>query len=145
MRNHNVYEVNDDVEKKIKNGDYRGIIKFPGVNIAIDKMVFDDTSAIPATEEYPIDETLIKLRSPFRIGVQKISLIKLSENIFQRNNKSWSFDKAEFTKSINLITRKHKNCVMALPICGALNEYRSDIIKILEDNVRDTKVVITEK
>jgi hypothetical protein len=34
---------------------------------------------------------------------------------------------------------------MALPICGALNEYRSDIIKILEDNVRDTKVVITEK
>ena len=145
MRNHNVYEVNDDVEKKIKNGDYRGIIKFPSVNIAIDKMVFDDTSEIPASEEYPFDEMLIKLRSPFRIGVQKISLIKLNENIFQRNNKSWNFNKSEFEKAINLITKKHKNCMIALPICGALCEYRSDIIKILEDNVRDTKVVITEK
>jgi hypothetical protein len=72
MRNHNVYEVNDDVEKKIKNGDYRGIIKFPGVNIAIDKMVFDDISAIPATEEYPIDETLIKLRSPLELVYKKL-------------------------------------------------------------------------
>ena len=106
MRNHNVYEVNDDVEKKIKNGDYRGVIKFPGVNIAIDKMVFDDISAIPATEEYPIEETLIKLRSPFRNGVQKISLIKLSENIFQRSNKSWSLIKLNLQ---NLSILSHEN------------------------------------
>lgn len=143
MRNLNVYEVNGDTEKKIKNGDYRAIIKFPGVNIAIDKMTFEDTSVVPATDEYPIDETLIKLRSPFRIGLQKISLIKLNENIFQRINKSWKFNKSEFEKAIILITKKHKNCIIALPICGALNEYRFDIIKILEDNVRDTKIVIT--
>ena len=64
MRNHNVYEVNDNIEKKIKNGDFRGIIKFPGINTLIDKMVFEDTVEIPADESYPFNETLIKLRSP---------------------------------------------------------------------------------
>ena len=145
MRNHNVYEVNDNIEKKIKNGDFRGIIKFPGINTLIDKMVFEDAVEIPADESYPFNETLIKLRSPFRIGTQKISIIKLSESIFQRDGKSWKFDEEEFKKAIELIMRKHKNRILALPVCGGLSEYRSDIIKILEDNVRDIKVVITEK
>lgn len=145
MQNQNVYEANYNIEKKIKNGDYRIIIKFPGINIAIDKMVFNDTSEVPASNEYPFNETLIKMRSPFRIGIQKINIVKLNENIFQRNNKSWTFDKTEFEKALKLIIKKHKNCLIALPICGALNEYRSDIIRILEDNVRDAKVVITEK
>lgn len=145
MRNHNVYEVNDNIEKKIKNGDFRGIIKFPGINTLIDKMVFENTVEMPVDESYPFNETLIKLRSPFRIGTQKINIIKLGESIFHRDGKNWKFDEEEFKKAIELIMRKHKNRILALPICGSLSEYRSDIIKILEDNVRDIKVVITEK
>ena len=62
-----------------------------------------------------------------------------------KKDKAWSFDIVEFQKVVDSVTRKYKNTIIALPICGNLLNFKSDIVKVLEDNVRDTKVVILEK
>jgi hypothetical protein len=145
MKNHNVYEVSGDIEKKIKNGDFRVIIKFPTINSLIDKLNFENKKEITDNTEYPFKETLIKFYSPFRIGQHLLSVINLPEDILIKNGKDIHFDTFKFEHAIQLICKKYKNTIIALPICGNLTQFKETITKVLEDNIRDTKVVITEK
>ena len=148
MRNHNVYYVSGDIEKKLKNGEFRRIIKFPGIKYLIDDLAPEYKHDIEHLdpEQYPFKETLYKFRSPFRIGPIHINSIHLSDDILIKTDyKNWKFDVVKFKNAIIAICRQHKNTIIALPIYSQLMQFKSVIIKVLEDNVRDTKVVIIEK
>ena len=142
MKNHNVYEIPGDVENKIKNGDFRAFITFPGNTSTINKLNFDDIKDLESdTDLYNIKR--ITTKSAFRIGRIMIDIINCNQVL--KKDKAWSFDIVEFQKVVDSVTRKYKNTIIALPICGNLLNFKSDIVKVLEDNVRDTKVVILEK
>lgn len=143
MKNINVYEELGDVEKKIKNGYYRAFITFPGCLTIIDKINFEDKKIKESTEEYPFEELIIKTRSPFRIGI--IYINKINVNGVLKKDKVWEFNAQEFIKAIKIICKKYKNTIIALPICGVLTQFKPEILKILNENVRDTKVIIIEK
>ena len=145
MRNQNVCEIKGDPEKSIKNGDFRVIIKFPNVSILIDSLTFDNLKDINPDDEYPYTETALSFKSPFRIGRQFINIVNLSNDILIKNDKKWSFNEGKFIDALKAIIKKHKNTIIALPVCGALEQFKNVIIKALEDNVRDCKVIITEK
>ena len=142
MKNHNVYEISGDIEKKIKNGEFRAFITFPGNNSTINRLNFDDIKELESdTELYNIKR--IKTKSHFRIGYIIIDIINCNQVL--KKEKALIFDIDQFKKVIDSIIKKYKNTIIALPICGNLLPFKSDIVKVLEDNVRDTKVVILEK
>lgn len=142
MKNHNVYEISGDIEKKIKNGEFRAFITFPGNNSIINRLNFDDIKELESdTELYNIKR--IKTKSHFRIGYIIIDIINCNQVL--KKEKALIFDIDEFKKVVNSIIRKYKNTIIALPICGNILPFKNDIVKVLEDNVRDTKVVILEK
>ena len=142
MKNHNVYEVTGDVEKKIKNGDFRVFITFPGNNSIINKLIFDNVKDIESnTNLYNIKRIITS--SPFRIG--RIIIDILNCNQVLKKEIAWTFDLDEFKKVIDSLIKNYKNTTIAMPICGNLLNFKNDILKVLEDNVRDIKVVILEK
>lgn len=142
MKNHNVYEISGGIEKKIKNGEFRAFITFPGNNSIINRLNFDDIKELESdTELYNIKR--IKTKSHFRIGYIIIDIINCNQVL--KKEEALIFDIDEFKKVIDSIIRKYKNTIIALPICGNLLNFKNDILKVLEDNVRDTKVVILEK
>ena len=139
MKNHNVYEFAGNIESSIKNGDIRQIFLFPGISNSLLKLInnFENKKEIEATEDFPYQQTLIKFRSPFRIGEQQLRIIH-TNNIISRD----FFDREEFRVFIQKACRRFKNSINVMPINGNLSQFRKDIIDILEENVRDTKVVI---
>jgi hypothetical protein len=139
MKNHNVYEFTGNIESSIKNGDIRQIFLFPGISNSLLKLInsFENKKEIEASEDFPYQQTLIKFRSPFRIGEQQLRVIN-PNNIFSRD----FFDKKEFRVFIQKACKRFKNSINVMPINGNLSQFRKDIIGILEENVRDTKVVI---
>lgn len=139
MRNHNVYDFKGNIEDSIKNGDIRQIFLFPGITNSLIRLLdsFENKKEIEPSESFPYKQTLIKFRSPFRIGEQQLRLIH-PEDIISRD----SFDKEAFISFIQCSCKRFKNSINIMPISGILNQYRKDIIDILESFVRDTKVVI---
>ena len=139
MKNHNVYEFTGNIESSIKNGDIRQIFLFPGISNSLLKLInnFENKKEIEASEDFPYQQTLIKFRSPFRIGEQQLRVIN-PNNIISRD----FLDKEEFRVFIQKACKRFKNSINAMPINGNLSQFRKDIIDILEENVRDTKVVI---
>jgi hypothetical protein len=142
MKNHNVYEISGDIENKIKNGDFRAFITFPGNISTINKLNFDNIKELESdTDLYNIKRIITK--SAFRIGRIMIDIINCNQVL--KKDKAWTFNVDEFQKVVQSATKKYKNTIIAIPICGNLLNFKNDIVKVLEDNVRDTKVVILEK
>ena len=139
MKNHNVSYFKGDVETAIKNGDFRNILIFPGLATNFVKLFesFPNTKEIEPTEEFPYKQTLLKFRSHFRIGEQQVRLVHI-DDIINRNE----FNKEKLTSFIKNFCHLRKNTINVFPISGSLLHYSSEIERILNDNVRDTKFVI---
>ena len=92
MQNHNVSEFSGDIEAAIKNGNFDSIILFPEIISDLTKFLdtFDDKKEI--TE----NQTLIKTRSPFRIGLIRITLLYFKDVLTKKVG--YSFNKKEFEK-----------------------------------------------
>jgi hypothetical protein len=136
MRNHNVSEFSGDIKTAIKNGNFNSIILFPEISTELTKFLdgFEDKKEISETE------TLIKTRSPFRIGVIRITLLYFKDVLTKKVG--YSFNKKEFEKSIQDLCKTHKNKIILFPFSNQFNQFRKDIESILEQNVRDTKIVV---
>lgn len=139
MKNHNVSYFKGDVETAIKNGDFRNILIFPGISSSFIKFLesFPNPKDIEPTEEFPYKQTLLKFRSHFRIGEQQVRLVHI-DDIINRNE----FDEEKLVSFIQNFCRLRKNTINVFPASGSLLHYSSEIEKILNDNVRDTKFVI---
>ena len=138
MKNLNVYEFTGDFEKAIKNGDIRQIILFSNLYLPINKFIasLGEGKIIEPSEEFPYRQILIKSRSPFRIGEIQTRLIYL-DDIYDK-----TIDKEKLANAIKDICKKFKGSINALPIMSSLNFERNVILKCLEENVYNTKVVI---
>lgn len=139
MKNHNVYEFSGDIEKSIKDGDIRNIILFENSISPVNKILnsFDDKKSIEANDKFPFDYNLIKTRSPWRIGTIQIKEIRLKDIII----KNEFFDSEKFLNDIKIIIKSFKNTINGIVIPSHCI-FKKDIVQILNDNVRDTKVVI---
>lgn len=139
MKNHNVYEFSGDIEKSIKDGDIRNIIVFENSISSVNKILnsFADKKAIEASDKFPFDYNLIKTRSPWRIGIIQIKEIRLKDIIA----KNEFFDSEKFLNDIKIIIKSFKNTINGIVIPSHCI-FKKDIVQILNDNVRDTKVVI---
>lgn len=135
-KNHNVYDFSGNLENAIKNGEFRYIITFPGISNFVTKILdtFDNKKEFI---EDSFKRTLIKTRSPFRIGTLQINILEV-DNVYSKEG----IDTKELTKLIQTICKKYKNNIIAFPIMNNLVPFRSKILEILNANVRDTKVVI---
>lgn len=142
MKNDNVYIISRDVEKKIKNGFFRAFITFSGNYNILDKISFNETYLKESTEDYPFEELVIKTKSPFRIGT--IIINKIILNNVLKKNKVIDFDEKIFEESVKIICKKFKNTIIGLPLENNLIQFKDKIIKILNENVHNTKVVIIE-
>lgn len=139
MKNHNIYKFTGNITSAIKNADISQFIIFPSISCPLNRIFdsFSDKKEIEPSDDFNYKQTLIKFYSSFRIGIQKIHLIK-PENIITTNY----FNKKEFTILIKSICKKFKNSINAIYIPNQLIQYRKDIIDILENNVRNTKIII---
>lgn len=139
MKNHNVYEFTGDIEKSIKDGDIRNIILFENSISPVNKILnsFADKKSVEANDKFPFDYNLIKTRSPWRIGTIQIKEIKLKDIII----KNEFFDSEKFLNDIKIIIKSFKNTINGIVIPSHCI-FKKDIVQILNDNVRDTKVVI---
>ena len=139
MKNHNVYEFSGDIEKSIKDGDIRNIILFENSISPVNKILnsFTDKKVIEANDKFPFDYNLIKTRSPWRIGTIQIKEIRLKDIIA----KNEFFDSEKFLNDIKIIIKSFKNTINGIVIPSHCI-FKKDIVQILNDNVRDTKVVI---
>lgn len=139
MKNHNVYEFSGDIEKSIKDGDIRNIILFENSISPVNKILnsFADKKSIEANDKFPFDYNLIKTRSPWRIGTIQIKEIRLKDIIA----KNEFFDSEKFLNDIKIIIKSFKNTINGIVIPSHCI-FKKDIVQILNDNVRDTKVVI---
>ena len=139
MKNHNVYEFTGDIEKSIKDGDIRNIILFENSVSPVNKILnsFADKKSVEANDKFPLDYNLIKTRSPWRIGTIQIKEIKLKDIII----KNEFFDSEKFLNDIKIIIKSFKNTINGIVIPSHCI-FKKDIVQILNDNVRDTKVVI---
>lgn len=139
MKNHNVYEFSGDIEKSIKDGDIRNIIVFENSISPVNKILnsFADKKSIEANDKFPFDYNLIKTRSPWRIGTIQIKEIRLKDIIA----KNEFFDSEKFLNDIKIIIKSFKNTINGIVIPSHCI-FKKDIVQILNDNVRDTKVVI---
>lgn len=135
-KNHNVYEFSGNLESAIKNGEFRYIITFPGITNSVTKLLntFDDKKEFI---EDSFKRTLIKTRSPFRIGTIQINVLEV-DNIYSKEG----INTTELTKLIQTLCKNYKSNIIAFPIMNNLVPFRNKIIEVLNDNVRDTKVVI---
>ena len=81
-KNHNVYEFSGNLESAIKNGEFRYIITFPGITNPVTKLLntFDDKKEFI---EDSFKRTLIKTRSPFRIGTIQINILEV-DNVYSK-------------------------------------------------------------
>ena len=139
MKNHNVYEFSGDIEKSIKDGDIRNIILFENSISPVNKILnsFADKKSVEANDKFPFDYNLIKTRSPWRIGTIQIKEIRLKDIII----KNEFFDSEKFLNDIKIIIKSFKNTINGIVIPSHCI-FKKDIVQILNDNVRDTKVVI---
>lgn len=135
-KNHNVYDFSGNLENAIKNGEFRYIITFPGISNFVTKILntFDNKKEFI---EDSFKRTLIKTRSPFRIGTLQINILEV-DNVYSKEG----IDTKELTKLIQTICKKYKNNIIAFPIMNNLVPFRSKILEILNANVRDTKIVV---
>ena len=135
-KNHNVYEFSGNLESSIKNGEFRYIVTFPGISNSVTKLLntFEDRKEF---NENSFKRTLIKTRSPFRIGTLQINVLEV-DNIYSKEG----INITELTKFIQFLCKNYKNNIIAFPIMNNLVPFRNKIIEVLNDNVRDTKVVI---
>lgn len=138
MKNHNVYDFSGNFETAIKNGDIRQVILFSNVYLPINKFftTLGEGKIIEPSEEFPYRQILIKSRSPFRIGEIQIRLVYL-DDIYDK-----TIDKEKLVKAIKNISKKFKSSINLFPIMGPLNYERNTIVKCLEENVHNTKIVI---
>jgi hypothetical protein len=139
MKNHNISYFKGNVETSIKNGDFKNILIFPGLASNFVKLFenFPNAKEIEPTEEFPYKQTLLKFRSHFRIGEQQIRLVHI-DDIINRNE----IDKEKLVSFIQNFCRLRKNTINVFPLLGSLVHHSTEIEKILNDNVRDTKFVI---
>lgn len=138
MKNHNVYDFSGNFETAIKNGDIRQIILFSNVHLPINKFLaaLGEGKIIEPSEEFPHRQILIKSRSPFRIGEIQTRLIYL-DDIYDK-----TINKEKLIEAIKNISKKFKDSINLFPIMGPLNYERNTIVKSLEENVHNTKIVI---
>lgn len=139
MKNHNISEYKGNFETAFKNGDFRQILIIGNLSSEFNKIInnISDKKEVPASEKIPFSYTLLKVRSPFRIGIQQIRVFKFEE-ITSRDR----FDAEKFTSVIKSFSKHCKNTITAIPINGVLSYHSNIIEKILAENVVDTKFVI---
>ena len=139
MKNPNISEYKGDVETALKNGDFGQVLLLNGVsNDFIKKLPSsDDTKTVDANEIFPYSYSLLKIRSPFRIGVQKIKVFKIAD-IVTRD----AFDEEKFKNLIVAFCKNFKHSLTLLPISGALCSYSRKIEEVLNKNVIGAKFII---
>jgi hypothetical protein len=139
MKNHNISYFKGNVETSISNGDFRQILIFPGVSSSFIKFLdsFQDRKEIEPSDEFPYYQTLLKIKSPFRIGLQQVRLIHVNDFISKNE-----LDVNGLKNFLLKFCSKFKNSINALPLTGVLSCYTSEVEKILDEIVRDTKIVI---
>lgn len=143
MINNNVYEFTGNIENAIKNGEFRYIILFEGINSPINKIVNSFQNIKKAEENNFFTRNLIETRSPFRIGRIHINLLE-TNNIFVKDGSNSSINFKALKDLINYICKTYKNNIIAFPIFGIMNQYKNDIIDILKETVRGTKVQVIQ-
>lgn len=136
MQNHNVSEFTGDIKAAIKNGNFDSIILFPEITSDLTKFLdtFEDKKEINE------NQTLIKTRSPFRIGLIRINLLYFKDVLTKKIG--YSFNKENFENLIQELCRTHKNKIILFPFSNQFTQFRKEIETILEKNVRDTKIVV---
>lgn len=139
MKNHNISEYKGNFETAFKNGDFRQILIIGNLSSEFNKIInnISDKKEVSASEKIPFSYTLLKIRSPFRIGIQQIRVFKFEE-IASRDR----FDAEKFTNVIKSFSKHYKNTITAIPINGVLSYHSNTIEKILAENVIGTKFVI---
>lgn len=139
MKNPNISKYKGNVETAFKNGDFRQIIVFPGLSTEFIKMInsVQNKKEVKGNDKLPYDYTLLKIRSPFRIGEQQIKIFNI-ENIVNKN----CFDEKKFKSLIINFCKNFKNSITAIPISGSLLQHYNKIESILEKNVIGAKFVI---
>lgn len=137
MKNHNVYDFSGDLETSLKNGEFKYIIHFPGTCNGVLKILekFNDRKEI---EEDGYKRTLIKFRSPFRIGIQRINILQF-ENLYNKDNRT--LDENKLVEIIKLICKKYQNNLVLFPIQSYLLQFKDQIDDLLNKNVRNTKIL----
>lgn len=138
MQNHNISEFKGDIKTAIKNGNFDTILLFPEISNDLTKFL----NSFENKKEISEEKTLIKTRSPFRIGLIKITLHYLTNILTKKVN--YSFNLVDFEKLIQNICKTHKNKIILFPIFNQFAQYKKDIYNILEKNVRDTKIIILD-
>lgn len=143
MTNVNVYEFTGNIESAIKNGDFRYIILFEGITNPINKIVnsFQNIKKVENNDFFT--RKLIETRSPFRIGRIHINLLE-TNNIFIKEGINSSINFELLKDLITYICKTYKNNIIAFPIFGAMNQYKNEIINLLKETVRGTKVQVIQ-
>lgn len=138
----NVYVFDGNLEKAIKNGDFQNIILISEINNPINKILttFSDIKEIEKTNDFNYRQSLIKFRSPFRIGTLQIRTIVL-DNIIDKNVRN-SFNLNKLEHDIKNISKKYKNNIILLPLSGQLINSKDEILENLQKTIKDTKVII---
>lgn len=140
MKNRYVSEFKGDFESAFKNGEFRQILVFGGLSNSFMKVLNSNVpikKEVEPTDKIPYKYTLLKFRSPFRIGEQMVKLFNF-ENVVSRN----LFNEEEFKNIIVNFCKNFKNSITLIPINGAAIQYRREIENILEKNVIGAKFVI---
>jgi hypothetical protein len=143
MTNVNVYEFTGNIESAIKNGDFRYIILFEGITSPINKIVNSFQNIKKVEENNFFNRKLIETRSPFRIGRIHINLLE-TNNIFIKEGVNTSINFEFLRDLITYICKTYKNNIIAFPIFGAMNQYKNEIINLLKETVRGTKVQVIQ-
>lgn len=143
MKNKNIYELSDDLEKLLKNGKIPYLILFSEISSSINKFIeneFEHKRIIEPTQEFPYLQKTIKIHHPFSIG-QFVTKIIYFDNIFSKDD-IWKMDENKFRKQIKEVCKKYKNVIIGLPFIGPMSEFRNKIYNSLEPIVHETKVAI---
>ena len=138
----NVYVFDGNLEKAIKNGNFQNIILISEINNPINKILttFSDIKEIEKSNDFNYRQSLIKFRSPFRIGTLQIRTIAL-DNIIDKNVRN-SFNLNKLEHDIKNISKKYKNNIILLPLSGQLINSKDEILENLQKTIKDTKVII---
>lgn len=139
MKNPNISEYKGNVEIALKNGDFGQILMLNGVSAEFIKSIpsVEDAKIVEKTDDFPYSYSLLKFRSPFRIGTQQLKVFKIDE-IASRDK----FDEENFKNLIIAFCKKFKNSLTLLPINGSLTVHGPKIEAILNKNVFGAKFVI---
>lgn len=140
MKNRNVSYFKGDIETTIKNGDFKQILIYPGLSSAFLKLLdsFQERKEIEASADFPYAQTILKFKSPFRIGQQQIRLINI-ENIISKNN----FNDEQLKLFLQQLCSKFKGSIILFPFSNGIIKFTSAIETALDKFVRDTKIVIS--